>query len=49
MGKETLTDWRTILIAVASLIFVFGFRKVNSAVVVIGGASLGYLLTLIGV
>jgi len=47
MGKETLTDWRTIVIAVASLIVVFGFKKLNSAYIVLGGAILGFLLTLI--
>ncbi len=47
MGRETITDWRTIVIAVLSIILTFGFRKVNSALIVIGGAVLGYLLTLI--
>ncbi|HCY81848.1 MAG TPA: chromate transporter [Xanthomarina gelatinilytica] len=45
MGKDTLTDWRTILIAVLSLIAVFVFKKMNSAFIVIGGALAGYLLT----
>ena len=44
MGKDTITDWRTIVIAIASLSVVFGFKKVNSALVVMGGAGLGYLL-----
>jgi chromate transporter len=47
MAKDTLTDWRTILIAVASLIVVFVFKKMNSAFIVFGGAVIGYLLTLI--
>ncbi len=47
MGKDTLTDWRTILIAVLSIIAVFVFKKMNSAFIVIGGALIGYLLTLI--
>ena len=47
MGKETLTDWRTVLIAIASLIMVFVFKKLNSAYIVLGGAIAGYLLTLI--
>lgn len=47
MGKDTLTDWQTILIAVISLISVFVFKKMNSAFIVIGGALIGYLLTLI--
>lgn len=47
MGKETLTDWRTILIATISLLCVFIFKKINSAFMVIGGALFGYLLSLI--
>lgn len=47
MGKETITDWRTILIAMISAIVVFKFKKINSAFVVIGGALLGYLFNLI--
>jgi len=44
MGKDTISDWRTIVIAFISLIVVFGFKKINSALVVIGGAGLGYIL-----
>lgn len=47
MGKDTLTDWRTILIVAASLITVFVFKKLNSAFIVLGGALLGYVLTFI--
>ncbi len=47
MGKDTLTGWRTIVIALLSLISVFTFKKVNSAFIVVGGALLGYLLYLI--
>ncbi|HKZ68389.1 MAG TPA: chromate efflux transporter [Chitinophagaceae bacterium] len=47
MGKETITDWRTILIAMLSITLTFGFRKINSALIVFGGSLLGYLLTLI--
>jgi len=46
MGKDSLTDWRTILIAVLSLLVVFGFKKLNSAYIVLGGAILGFFLTL---
>ncbi|UKM64868.1 chromate efflux transporter [Flavobacteriaceae bacterium GSB9] len=45
MGKDTLTDWRTIIIAAISLIVVFYFKKVNSAFIVLGGALLGYLFS----
>lgn len=47
MGRDTLTGWRTTLIAVISLIAIFAFKKVNSALIVIGGAAAGYLLTLV--
>lgn len=44
MGKETITDWRTILIAFISAVVVFKFKKTNSAFIVLGGALLGYIL-----
>jgi chromate transporter len=47
MGKEAITDWRTIVIAIASLMLTFGIRKINSAFIVVGGSLAGYLLTLI--
>jgi chromate transporter len=47
MAKDTITDWRTILIAALSIVVTFGFSKVNSAWVVLGGALLGYLLMLV--
>lgn len=47
MGRETITDWRTIFIAAVSLLVVFVFKKMNSAFIVIAGALLGYLLTLV--
>lgn len=47
MGKETITDWRTLLIAVLSIVIAFGYKKLNSAFVVLGGSLIGYLLTLI--
>ena len=47
MGASTITDWRTILIAVISMLVVFYFKKLNSAFIVLGGVGLGYLLSLI--
>lgn len=47
MAMETLTDWRTQVIAIASLLVVFTFKNVNSAFIVLGGAFVGYLLTLL--
>ncbi len=49
MGKDSITDWRTILIAVVSLLSLYFYRKLNSAFIVIGGALLGYGLTLFAV
>lgn len=45
MSKDTLIDWRTILIAITSIVIVFVFKKVNSAYIVLGGALFGYLLS----
>jgi chromate transporter len=47
MGKDTITDWRTIFIAFASLILTFSFRKINTVFIVLGGSLTGYLFTLI--
>ncbi|HEX8577888.1 MAG TPA: chromate efflux transporter [Flavobacterium sp.] len=44
MGKDTITDWRTVFIAVVSIVITFGFKKINSAFIVLGGSLLGYLL-----
>jgi chromate transporter len=47
MGRETLNDWRTILIALTSLAITYFFRSINSAFIVVGGGLVGYLLTFI--
>ena len=47
IGREGITDWRTILIAALSLVLVFTFRKLNSAWIILGGALTGYILTLV--
>lgn len=47
MGIESITDWKTTFIACTSLITVFGFKKLNSAFIVIGGALLGYVLNIL--
>lgn len=47
MGKETITEWRTIIIALASAFVVFKYQKINSAFIVLGGALLGYILNTI--
>ena len=48
MGKDTLTDWRAIVIAASSVAVTFGIKKVNAVWIVIGGALLGYLLNFFG-
>ena len=47
IGKESITDWRTILIACVSTVVVFGFKKVNTVFIVFGGSLLGYFLSLV--
>jgi chromate transporter len=47
MGKDSITDWRTIIIAVLSIAIAFGYKKLNSAFVVLGGSLIGYLLSTI--
>ena len=47
MGKDSITDWRTILIAVLGIAITFRYRKINSAFIVLGGSIVGYLLTLL--
>lgn len=47
MGVDSITDWKTTLIAITSMVVCFRFTKLNSAFIVIGGSLLGYLLTLI--
>ena len=47
MTKEIIVNWRTIIIALLSLIVVFGFKKISAMYLIIGGSILGYLLTLV--
>lgn len=47
MGKETVADWRTVLIFLAGLFLVFGLKKVNSALIVLTGSVLGYVFSLV--
>lgn len=47
MGTATITDWRSILIAIGSIFIAFNYKNINSAFLVIGGAFVGYLLTFI--
>lgn len=47
MGAESILDWKTLLIAVLSMLILFSYKKLNSALVVVGGSILGYLLSLL--
>lgn len=44
MGKEAVMDWRTVIIALLGLAAAFGFKKLNSAFIVLGGAVTGWIL-----
>jgi chromate transporter len=47
MSRDSIRDWRTALIAIASLVLTLVFKKLNTAFIVIGGAVAGYLLYLV--
>ncbi|HCT95276.1 MAG: chromate transporter [Bacteroidetes bacterium GWE2_39_28] len=47
MGRDAVTDWRSVLILIVSIIVSFGFKKLNSAFIVIGGSLAGWLLLMI--
>lgn len=47
MGIETVTDWRTIVIAMIGFFISFRYRKINSALIVALGSGMGYLLALL--
>jgi chromate transporter len=47
MGKESIADRRSALLAMLSLVIALSFPRLNSVYVVIGGSLGGYLLTLL--
>ena len=47
MGKETITSWQTISIAIISTIATFGFPRINSVLIIIGSSISGYILSLL--
>jgi chromate transporter len=47
IGKESLLDWRSIVIAIASFAATFFFKNINTAFIILGGSILGYLLTFV--
>jgi chromate transporter len=46
LGRDSLTSWKEILIAVCSAFVLFRFRQINSAFIILGGSLAGYLLLL---
>lgn len=44
IGKITMTDWRSLVIALVSFVVTFYFKKLNTAFIIFGGALLGFLL-----
>jgi chromate transporter len=46
MGQTSITDWRTTLIAIVSFAVVLRFKQTNVVFIILGGAILGYLLSL---
>lgn len=47
LGKSAITDWCTVIIAVIGFVASLRFKKLNTAFVILGGALLGYLFTLV--
>ncbi len=47
MGKDSLTGWRPVLIAMCSGFVLFKYKTINSAIIILGGSIAGYLLLLI--
>ncbi|MCS3796700.1 chromate efflux transporter [Niastella sp. OAS944] len=45
LAKDAITDWRSVLIGIVSLLLLF-MKKINSAYIILGGAIAGYLLNL---
>ncbi|HWB27302.1 MAG TPA: chromate efflux transporter [Chitinophagaceae bacterium] len=44
LAKASVTDWKTITIAVIGFTVSLAFKKLNTAFIILGGALLGYLL-----
>jgi chromate transporter len=47
IGKASISDWKTIFIAIAGLVVCVVFKKINTAFIILGGAIAGYILSLI--
>jgi chromate transporter len=47
LGKDSLTTWKEILIAICSAFILFRFKQINSAFIILGGSIAGYLLLML--
>jgi chromate transporter len=47
MGKDSMVNWRSVLIVVCSGFVLFKWKTLNSAFVILGGALAGYVLLLL--
>jgi chromate transporter len=47
MGKDSMLNWRAVLIAVCSGFSLFRWKTINNAFVILGGALFGYVLLLL--
>ena len=47
IGKVTLLDWKSVVIAMLGFGTAFYFRNLNTAFIILGGSIVGYLLTFI--
>ena len=47
LGRSSIADWRSVVIAIVSFGVTFRFRKINTAFIILGGALLGYGLIFI--
>ncbi|WP_276349180.1 chromate efflux transporter [Daejeonella sp. JGW-45] len=47
IGKTTVWNWKTILIAALSFLLTFFFKKINTAYIILGGIVFGYVLSLL--
>ena len=48
MSLQTLSDWRTVAIALSAFAVLWRFKTLNSAWVIIGGSLVGFLLSFTG-
>lgn len=45
MGRDSISDWKTVLIATASIIIMMIYKNINSVFIVLGGSIIGYVFT----